>query len=199
MDRTISVIIFAVAFIAVILVVNKAVNAVIYEIEGRVLDGSSGDVIPSGNATAIIMETGENGTAPIQGGNFDIDLDSALNHTLNRFTIGLVVNDSSKSGYNEMVIGSGNYADQQQSCRRQLWNFGGKAMDAQTGAVIDSGTVTISVDSTESPKTNSASFSNGDWSISFNPCLITGKIYTFQFIFENAGRRSHLFLRQVAR
>lgn len=199
MDRTIAVIISAIAFIAVILVVNKAVNAVVYEIGGRALDGRTGEAITSGNATAIVVETGENASAPIQSGAFDIDLDSALNHTLNKFTIGLVVNDSTKSGYNGMTIGFDNYASQLQSCRRQLWNFGGQAIDAETGGAIGTGTVTVSVDSIEAPKANSTSFSNGDWAISFNPCLIPGRVYTFHFLFSNAGRQSHLFLRQVAR
>jgi len=169
----------------------------VYTIKGFVIDFMSGSLISDGNVTAIVKETGEKNSTNFYNGHFEINLSSILDYTQNRFTIGLFINSSDKTGYSQLRIGSGSNAEQTQTCSRKQWFFKGNAIDSQTGNTIDNGQITISIKDTN--EINSTNFYNGAWSIILSPCLISGEIYRFQFYIEGSNKKGYMFLNQVAK
>jgi len=170
----------------------------IYSLKGYALDFTTGLRISSGTVTAMVRETGESNSNSFTNGYWTVDLQSHLDYAKNRFNVGIFVSSQDKkAGYYQVRLGSGDFASQSQACSRKQWHFRGRAIDSETGQFISSGRITVSVMNYK--ETNTTAFSNGEWDIYFSPCLISGEIYTFQFVVESGNRRSYKFLNQIAK
>jgi len=169
----------------------------IYAIKGYALDFNIGLAIPEGNVTAIVKETGESNSTSFSDGYFEINLPSSLDYTKEKFTIGLFVNTTNKTSYSQIKLGYGKDASQTQNCTNKTWYFTGLAIDSDTGQMIGSGSVTISV--RETKQINSTTFSNGNWDVTISPCLISGGVYTFNFLISSGNRQGIVNLKQVAK
>jgi hypothetical protein len=177
------------------------VLGITYTIKGIALDSSTGEKILSGTATAIIKETGDRNSGTITDGSYTINLRTHLNTSINKFTVGIILNSTDgRIGYNYMTMGYGPFAEQTQTCSVNQWHFKGKAIDSSTGTVIDQGTVQVTVVN-EAAKvyTNTTTFSAGSWDIYISPCLISGGLYTFQFTISSGEKTINMFINQVAK
>jgi len=168
-----------------------------YEISGYSIDLSSGNQTSASTVTVTIKENGDTNITSFITPTWKIILPSSLSISQNRFSIGLMVNTSDeKMGYNQLMVGSGSFASQTQTCSIKAWHFNGYALDP-SGRYINQGEVTVGVEGITG--TNSTSFTNGVWDIYHSPCLIPGNLYTFKFIITSGDKRSHMFLNQVAK
>ncbi len=165
-----------------------------YTIKGYALDFFSGNPITSGNAKAIIKESGENTLTSISDGYFEISLYTSLDYLQSSFTIGIFTNTSNKTGYSQLVVGFGSQAQQTQACSTEKYYFRGIAVD-EKGKPIESGKIKVGVEA----YTNSTQFSNGIWEIEISPCLIPGEVYNFKFLIEGSGKKGFFSLNQLAK
>lgn len=169
-----------------------------YDIQGFAYDSSTGLSISSGTVTAIIKENGDRNTTTITNGVYNANISTTLNFNQTKFTIGLIFTGEGKKGYSQIVIGNGAFVQQTQKCSTNQLHFTGIATDTSSGTTLVSGTVTTSVKDAIT-YTNSTAFSSGTWDIYLSPCLISGGLYTFNFIIRSTdGRQSNLFVNQVA-
>jgi hypothetical protein len=170
----------------------------IYKIYGNAFDSTTGTSITSGTAIAIIKETGERGQGIITNNMYSIILVTDIDINKTKFTLGVILSDGIKKGYNQVIIGNGPFTTQVQLCSSNQMHFSGTATDADTGAVISNGTVSVNVKEVNT-YTNSTTFSNSNWDIYISPCLISGGLYTFNFIVRSSdGKQSNLFINQIA-
>jgi hypothetical protein len=170
----------------------------VYTIKGYTLDFMSGLPISSGNVTTIVKETGERSTNAFANGYWTVNLKSLQDYSQNRFTVGIYTSSADKkTGYRYIRLGHGSWVPQTQECSRKLWHFKGRAIDSETGQLINSGRITVSVRGTN--EVNSTNFSNGIWEIDFSSCLISGELYTFQFNIIGDNKKGYMFLKQVAK
>lgn len=170
-----------------------------YSIMGVALYYDTGLPIESGVITGIIKETGEVGYATIADGLFLLKFNSTVNTTRNKFTVSLIINSSdNKMGYVQLVAGGGEFMSSVQTCSIKNWEFSGVAVDT-SGASINSGNLTVSVEGELQTYTNSTTFSNGVLDISLSPCLISGNLYTFNFKISSGGKTSDLSINQIAK
>ena len=169
-----------------------------YDIRGSAYDSSTGTSIQSGSVTGIIKETGERFTGLITNGAYTLTIPTNVNLNQTRFTVGIILTGGGKQGYNQIIVGTGPFYPQTQKCSTNQLHFKGSAIDASSGTVIDSGTMTINVKEVKT-YTNSTTVSNGVWDIYISPCLISGGLYTFNVLVASSdGRQSNLFVNQVA-
>lgn len=170
-----------------------------YTVSGIAYYADTGLPITNGTITGIIEETGETAYATIVNGYFVLKSNTTLNATESRFTLGLIVNSSdNKIGYVELVPNIGAFPGTRQACSTKQWHFSGTTID-NSGNLINSGTVMVSVNSEVQTYINSTSFSNGSWDIYISPCLISGNLYTFQISVSSGGNISTLLINQVAK
>jgi hypothetical protein len=171
-----------------------------YSIRGVALYYDTGLPIESGVITGIIKETGETGYASISAdGSFLLKFNSTANANQNKFTLSLVINSSdNKMGYVQLIAGGGQYMNNVQNCSIKPWHFTGIAVDT-SGAPINSGNLTVSVEGELQTYTSSTVFNDGTLDITFSPCLISGNLYTFVFKIVSGGKSSTLSLNQIAK
>jgi hypothetical protein len=170
----------------------------IYSIKGNAYDSSTGIPVSTGTATVIIKENGDRNIGPVTNGAYNVNLGACLNSNQTKFTVGLIFSGGGKQGYNQIILGNGPFATQTQKCSTNQLHFTGTATDADTGAVISNGTVSVNVKEVNT-YTNSTTFSNSNWDIYISPCLISGGLYTFNFIVRSSdGKQSNLFINQIA-
>jgi len=171
-----------------------------YSVRGVALYYDTGLPIDSGVITGIIKETGEVGYASISpDGSFLLKFNSTANATQNKFTLGLIINSSdNKMGYVQLIAGGGEYMSNVQTCSVKQWQFTGIAVGT-SGAPINSGNLTVSVEGELQTYTSSTTFNNGILDISFSPCLISGNLYTFVFKIVSGDKFSTLSLNQIAK
>ncbi|MBI4894766.1 MAG: hypothetical protein HY833_03455 [Candidatus Aenigmarchaeota archaeon] len=169
------------------------------EITARSLYSLTGLQMTSGIATATILETGDSGSATISGAQWSIPIYSRTDLNNTGFTLGIFVNDTNgKSGYFVSRIFGSSSLPPQTTCAAQKWRLTGTVTDPASGSFSSSGTVRVEVEGTQN--TNSTAFSNGFWDISLEPCLVSGKVYTFNVLLSDAaGRNGLIVLRQVAK
>jgi hypothetical protein len=169
------------------------VLGITYNINGVAIDSTSGAVIQSGTVTAIIQESGDNGTVSFTNGNYTIPVRTFLLANQTTFHVGIIITGTGKTGYNYLTIGNGPPATQTATCTTKQWHFTGTALD-QSGNSISSSTISVSVEGVSG--TNSTTFSNGVWDIYISPCLISGGLYNFQFALAGISNTA-LFSRQI--
>jgi hypothetical protein len=170
-----------------------------YTIIGIALDYFTGLPIASGVVKGTVKETGEVAYASISNGYFTLSFNSTANATINKFTLGLIVNSSdNKIGYVQLVSGYGEFVKSLQTCSIKEWHFTGRAVDT-AGMPMGSGNVMISVVGELQAYTNSTTFSNGLWNIYISPCLIPGNLYTFQITLSSGEKISNIFIKQIAK
>ncbi|TAL47275.1 hypothetical protein EPN87_03350 [archaeon] len=167
-----------------------------YTFIGTALDSVTGNVIQSGNVTAIIREAGDSTTTTFTGGVYNISVNTYLIANQTKFHTGIIVTGTGKTGYNYLTVGNGPLAAQAASCTSKQWHFTGTALD-HAGQQISQGNVGVSVQGVTG--SNSTSFSNGAWDIYFSPCLVSGGLYTFQFTISGDGKTGFLSSAQVAK
>jgi hypothetical protein len=169
------------------------------EVSARSLYSLTGLQLTSGAVTATILETGESGAAAISGPQWSVLIYSRTNLNSTAFTLGISTNDTAgKSGYVVARVFGPLTLPQQTACSPQRWRLTGTATDPSSGSFSPSGTARVDVEGTR--YTNSTAFSNGFWDVSIEPCLVPGRVYTFQVILSDGGGRSGLIvLRQVAK
>ncbi|MEM5790699.1 MAG: hypothetical protein QXP77_01475 [Candidatus Aenigmatarchaeota archaeon] len=155
------------------------------------MDFFSGEEL-DGNISAIVIETGEKNATFSQGG-FEIVLNSNLNYLENKFRIVIFANTSNKTGYSNLELGYGNFAQQTQSCVNKKYYFEGLALD-ENGNPIN-GKINVFVENEK----NSTEFYNGEWSIEISACLIPGEIYTFKFLIESNESKGFFSIKQVGK
>ena len=167
-------------------------------ITGYSLYYNNGTLTKDATITSIVKETGDRRYSDFSNGYFNLGCYSPINHSTNKFTMGIIINSSDeKISYNQLIIGSGGFATQTQKCSTKRWHFQGQAIDSSSSSYIAQGNITAGIDGISG--TNTTWFSNGIWDIYYSPCLISGEIYTFKFIITSGDRRSYMFLNQVAK
>jgi hypothetical protein len=168
-------------------------------ISGYAFYSDTGQLIPSGTVIGIIKETGDSGTTTISNGYFNLLITlSTFDPSKNKFVLGLIINSTDqKFGYVQLISGVGNFISQVQTCSIKQWHFSGHATNPDTGLPISQGNITINIPG--ETVANTTAFYNGIWDIYYSPCLISGNIYTFQFIVTSGNKRSAFFMKQVAK
>jgi hypothetical protein len=167
-------------------------------IEGRASDYFTGLPISNGTVTAIVKENGDRGfTTTNFDGSFNFCFYTSINPNKNSFTVGLIANSTDgKIGWNSFILGKGPRVEQTQVCSFRQIHFSGKAISPY--GIIDKGNVLVKVNSEKGIFTNSTNFTNGIWDIYISPCLISGGLYTFDFIISSEDKISTLTIQQIA-
>lgn len=187
-------------FLSSFLAVSQTMRAVNVTIQGFAFNSLTGNPISSGVANATIKQTGELGNGTVTNGFFNFNITTSLNATnQSQFFVGLSASDGNRSAYDFLTLGGSALITQNKFCSVKFWHFAGTALDL-SGALISSGTISSNVRSETNSTTNSTNFSNGLWDIYITPCLISGGLYTFNFIITTSNNQTaNLYLNRVAK
>ncbi len=148
----------------------------------------------NGNVTIIPVENAANKTiSNFSNSQWSVDFDMIVTDVE---YLTFIIDDNQRIGFTQVKLDNDNPKKITQ-CSIQNISMSGYAVDSNTGNPINSGNIRVSVLNSDFTKTTSFS---GEWNIDFNPCLISGKIYTLHILIsDNTGKTGEIFQNYPAR
>lgn len=184
-------------FAATCITNSTACSSQQYNFSGYVFSG--GGLVNNGTVSVFVKETGDRYAASFSGGYFSINPSFCL-------APGKVYSFAlqAESAGEKAVMNfrkTANAPSQNLSCSSasgcsfKAYAVSGWAMDSQTGALVQSGTLKISV--LETGDTYSTAFANGYFSATPQFCLAAGRSYNFAMSAAGGGKTGYILYRRV--